>query len=190
MEQINGWNSSLDSLFEDGRRDVEYEYEGREVFEGICQDAEFLKTTILRKYLRFPKGFDPLLIRLGRKEGKERGRGNEMLIVNYDQEEIDRFSLLIQLDSGMVNRLRNAEMTLIKYHSLKQEREREREERGDSMKREYEKDLIKNGKSFETATDNQEAKMKHKEQTSTTPHHSNQNKPPPETLSPSYPPNN
>lgn len=125
IESIVSWNSSLDSLFENRSREVKYEHAGVDVLSEISMDTEFLKTTILRKYLKFAKGFDPLLIRLSKK-GRENRKENEMLIVNYDQEDIERFTQLIQLEAKEVGRLRNAEMVLIKHHSWKQEVEEER----------------------------------------------------------------
>ena len=44
-----------------------------------------------------------------------------MLIVNYDQEDIDRFSILVQPDLELLARLRDKENVLIKYHKNKQQ---------------------------------------------------------------------
>lgn len=111
VESIHEWNYSLGSLEE--WKDIKYEQEGVEIFREICQDTDFLRDTLLKRYVRFAKGFDPLLIRISRKR-KEMNLGNIGKI-----EDGDRFADFFQPDFNILSRLRQAENLLIKYHSLK-----------------------------------------------------------------------
>lgn len=55
------------------------------MLERISKDTHFLKNTKLRKFLKFSKGFDPLLIRMNKRIKKE----SAMFMVNYDEDIID-----------------------------------------------------------------------------------------------------
>ena len=75
----------------------------------ICEDTDFLRNTKLKKYLRFAKGFDPLLIRVTKRRKESQ---------NGVLEEMDRFGDFF-LDFNILERLREAETVVIRYHSKK-----------------------------------------------------------------------
>ena len=65
----------------------------------------------MKKYLKFPKGFDPLLIRITRRRKEDGNTGK----VN----DTDRFNDFFQPDFNILSRLREAEALLIKHYSNK-----------------------------------------------------------------------
>lgn len=72
IEKVEEWRKSMVELQLRGSSDLElnsveispitFLYQDRNILESILRDTVFLNTSMLRKYIQFSKGFDPLFL--------------------------------------------------------------------------------------------------------------------------------